>query len=151
GSPLQGWQLKGMDFQLSCAQVHHGFQNGRLEFFKVVKEKEQESRIVRFIDVDPRGNFVHAKEWEFFPNLGNLKAIDLTQLEISADLALQIAESNGGEEKRQSIENACDISLGLYPNSSSYKGWEVIYTRSDDRTSFFHIQIDPISGEIYLP
>jgi len=151
GKTLQGWQLKGMDFRLGCSKIQNGFQNGRVEFFKVVKEKEQESRFIRFIDIDPRGNFVHVKEWEFYPNLANLEAIDLEQLKISADHALEIAESSGGEVKRQSVGNACNISLGLYPNSAGYRGWEVIYTRRDDRTSFFHIQIDPITGEVHFP
>lgn len=148
---LQGWQLQGMDFQLGCSKIQNGFQNGRFYFFKVVKEKEQESRISRFIDIDPRGNFVHVKEWEYYPKLVNLKMIDMMELKISAEHALQIAESNGGAEKRQLVGNACNISLVLYPNSASYRGWGVIYSRSDDRTSFFHIQIDPITGEIYFP
>jgi len=151
GKTLQGWQLSSMDFSLGCSDIQNGFQNGRFTFFKVVKEKEQESRIVRPIDIDPRGNFVHTTEWEYYPNLVNLEIIDLAKLKISADLAHQIAESNGGEEKRELVENACNISVGLYPNSSSYKGWEVSYTRKDDRTSFFHIQIDPYTGEIHFP
>lgn len=151
GKSLQGWQLKGMDFGLGCIHVHNGFQNGRFEFFRMVKEKEQESRIIRFIDIDPRGNFVHVKEWEFYPNLVNLEAIGLAQLKISADLALQIAENNGGKEKRQAVGDACDISLGLFPNSADYGGWVVIYTRSDDHTSLLHIKIDPITGEIHFP
>lgn len=119
---LQGWQLQGMDFQLGCEQLHNGCQNGRFEFFKVLKEKEQESWMSRFIDIDPRSDFVHAIEERYYPKLADLKIIDMTKLKISAEYVLQIAESNGGKEKRQSVGNACDISLVLYPNSASYRG-----------------------------
>lgn len=148
---LQGWQLKSMSFSSRCDYVQHGFQNGRFEFFKVVKEKEQESRFIRFIDIDPRGNFVHVKEWEFYPSLLNLEAIDIAQLRISAEHAFQLSELNGGEQKRRTVGDACNISLGLYPNSANYKGWIVSYTRSDDSSVFFRIKIDPYTGEIYFP
>jgi hypothetical protein len=150
GKTLQGWQLNSMDFNLGCAHLHNGFQNGRFVFFKVINEKENESRISRFIDIDPRGNFIHVKEWEYYPKLVDWEIVDMGQLKISADQALQIAESNGGEENRQSVGNACNISLVLSPSPASDKGWVVIYARSDDRTSFFRIQIDPITGEIHL-
>lgn len=151
GKTLQDWQISSMDFRLGCSKIQNGFQNGRFTFFKVVQEKEQESRLVRPIDIDPRGNFVHTTEWKYYPKLVDWEIIDIAQLKISADFALQIAESNGGEEKRKLVGNACNISLGLYPNSSSYRGWEVSYTRKDDRTSFFHVQIDPYTGEIHFP
>lgn len=151
GKTLQGWNLNSMDFRLGCSKIQNGFQNGRFEFFKIVKEKEKESRVSRFIDLDPRGNFVHIKESEYYPTLGEWEVIDIEKLTVSADLALQIAESNGGSEKRLSVGNVCNISLGLFPDNASYKGWEVIYTRSDDRTEIFRIQIEPITGEIQVP
>jgi hypothetical protein len=151
GETLQDWQLNSMDFRLGCSKIRNGFQNGRFEFFKVIKDKENESRISRFIDIDPRGNFVHVKEWKYYPKLVDWEIIDMAHLKISADLALQIAENNGGEERRQSIGDACNISLVLSPSPASDKGWVVIYTRNDDGTSFFRIQIDPITGKIRSP
>src|SRR5690349_9041354 len=53
GKTLQGWQLSGTDFALACSQVQNGFQNGRFGFFTVVKDNDQESRLERFIDIDP--------------------------------------------------------------------------------------------------
>jgi len=151
GKTLQSWQLSSMDFSSRCSYIHNGFQNGRFEFFKVVKEKEQESRIIRFIDIDPRGNFIYVKEQKYYPNLVNLEAIDLIQLKISADRAFQIAESNGGEEKRQSVGNACNISLVLSPGPANKRGWKVSYTRSDNGIPLFRVEIDPITGEVYFP
>lgn len=145
--PLQGWQLSSMDFSTNCSYVSTGFQNGRFDFFKVEKKNERQARVIRFTDIDPRGNFVHVKESEFYPTSLHWEAIDLAQLKISADQALQIAEAKGGQEKRQSLKDACAISLILAPNSASYRGWAVFYTRSADSTSLFKIYIDPITGE----
>lgn len=149
GKSLQGWQLNSMDFSLGCSKIRNGFQNGRFEFFKVAKEKEQESRISRFIDIDPRSNFVHVIEEEYYPKLADWKIINIEQIKVSADLALQIAENNGGDKSRESVRNACNISLVLSPSPASNKGWVVSYTRNDDRTSFFKIQIDPYTGEVH--
>jgi hypothetical protein len=151
GKSLRGWQLSSMGFHLACSQVQNGFQSGRFGFFSVVKDDDQESRLERFIDIDPRSNFVHVSETKYSPKLIDLKSIDITQLKISADRAIQIAESNGGEEKRASVKNACNISLLLTLDRTDTWHWRVYYARSDDRTLFFDILIDPYTGEIRSP
>lgn len=140
-----------MDFRLACSQIQNGFQNGQLRFFSVVEDNDQESRLERFIDIDPRHNFVHVSETKYSPKLIDSKTIDIAQLKISADRALQIAESNGGEEKRASVKNACSISLLLTLDRRDRWQWRVYYSRHDDRTLFFDIQIDPHTGETYFP
>lgn len=147
--PIHDWHLKSMDFQTSCTLLDRGFQNGRFEFFMVRSDKNQESRFVRFVDVDPRGNFVNVMEWRIHPNLLSLNAIDLVQLKIPAETALQIAEASGGQQQRRAVANACNIFVGLFPNSASYRGWIVIYTRSQDNSALFRIYIDPGTGEPY--
>jgi hypothetical protein len=151
GKTLLGWQLSSMDFDLPCSQIQNGFQNGRFSFFSVVREDDQGLRLTRFIVIDPRDNFVHVSEEKYSPNLIDLKSIDMAQLKISADRALQIAESNGGEEKRASVNDACDISLQLILDQRNRWQWKVYYSRWDDRTSFFEILIDPFTGEIRSP
>ena len=148
GKTLQGWQLSSMDFALGCSKVQNGFQNGRFGFFSIVKDNDQETRLERFIDIDPSNNFVNVSETKYSPKLIDLKSIDMAQLNISADQALQIAESNGGEEKRASVKNACSISLALTLDRTNKWYWDVFYTRHDDRTLFFDILIDPYTGEI---
>ncbi|MBI4761323.1 MAG: PepSY domain-containing protein [Chloroflexota bacterium] len=151
GKTLQGWQLSGMGFSLGCSDVQNGFQNGRFGFFSVVADNDQESRLERSINIDPSNNFIHVSETKYSPNLIDLKIIDLTQIKISADQALQIAESNGGEEKRASVKNACGISLLLTLYRTGKLHWRVYYARSDDRTLFFDILIDPYTGEVRFP
>lgn len=151
GKSLDGWQLNEMDFRATCKKIDRGFQNGRFDFFNLINENGIESRLSRFIDIDTRGNFIYVKEWKYSPNLRNSAVIDLKELKVSAEQAFQIAESNGGKEKRQSVENACEITVGLSPGSANYRGWVVIYTRTDTGAFLFRIQIDPYTGEIHFP
>ena len=150
GKPLQDWQLNNMDFRSHCNKIDEGFQNGRFEFFTVVKENESESRLSRFVDIDTRGNFVHVNETKYDPNIENWAVVDLEKLKISAEQAFQIAEQNGGKEIRESVNNDCAVSLVLAPDNARYKGWAVIYTQ-DSGTPIFHIQVDPYTGEIRSP
>jgi hypothetical protein len=146
GKTLLGWQLGGVDFSLTCSQIQNGFQNGRFHFFSVIKVDDEDSRLERFIDIDPRHNFVNASESKYFPNLVDSKSIDMAGLKISAEQALQIAESNRGQETRQSVGNDCHIDLFLSPRSRNTKGWKVMYHQNDDK--LFEIQIDSYTGEI---
>jgi hypothetical protein len=145
GESFQGWELNSMDFELGCSQVSNGFKNGRFTFFKLVKETNQEVRMSSFIDVDPRGNFVFLKEEKYYPKLVDWEVIDIANLKVSAEEALQIAESNGGEESRQSVGNDCHISLILNPGRDGE--WIVFYTQTDELVSFFSVLIDPYTGK----
>jgi hypothetical protein len=151
GKSLQGWQLHDMDFRASCENIDEGFQNGRLDFLNVINENDVQVLNSRLIDIDTRGNFIYVKEWKYSPNSGNSIAIDLNGLKVSAEQAFQIAERNGGREKRQSVHNACEITIGLSPGSANYRGWLVTYTRVDTGDFLFRIQIDPVTGKIYYP
>ena len=146
GKSLQDWELSGFNFSLVCSQIQSGFQNGRFHYFRVVKDSDKESRLERFIDIDPRYNFVNASESKYFPNLMDLKSVDLARLKFSAEQALQIAESNGGQAIRQSIENDCNIALFLSPHFMKTTGWKVMYYQTGN--TLFEIHIDSYTGEI---
>ena len=145
---LKSWQLKSMDFHLGCEEVGIGFQDGNFIFFRIAKTDERKSRIVRIVNIDPRSKFVFITENEYYPILADWSAVDLGQNLLSAEEILQIAEGAGGQEKRLSVKDACDISLLLSPDSASYEGWWITYSRRDDRTTLFHLDIDPVTGEI---
>jgi hypothetical protein len=133
-----------MDFALGCSKCKD--LEWRFQFFSVIKDNDKNRAGAH--DIDPRSNFVHVSETEYSPKLIDLKSIDMAQLKISADQALQIAESNGGEEKRASVKNACSISLQLILDRTNRWQWKVYYHRHDDRTLFFNILIDPYTGEV---
>ncbi len=146
---LEGWQLNSMDFALGCEEVGIGFQDGNFRFFRIAKTDERELRIVRIVNIDPRSKFVFITENEYYPILADWSAVNLGQNLLSAEEILQIAEGAGGQEKRLSVKDACDISLLLSPDSASYEGWWVTYSRRDDDTTLFHVDIDPVTGKIH--
>jgi hypothetical protein len=151
GETLDRWQLNTMDFALGCDEFDTGLQHGNLKFFKIVKTGEREARIELIININPRGKYVFVTENKYYPKLVDWSSIDLEQSHIFASEFLQLAENAGGQEKRLSVDNACNISIWLSPDSASYRGWVVHYYRRDDRTTLFQITIDPITGEIHSP
>jgi hypothetical protein len=151
GEALADWQLNRMGFTLGCPNSGVGFQTGDFEFFKVTKKQEREARTTLFINIDPRSNFIYVSKSEYYPKLVDWTSIDLATVKVTANNALQRAENNGGRDNRLSVNNACEISLGLAPDAARYKGWRVSYIRNDNRDSLFLINIDPQTGEIHFP
>lgn len=146
---LDDWHLSSMSFSLNCDEVDVGLQAGRFQFFKIVKdENDQEVRIVRLIAIDPRYRFVSLWEREFSPRIIDWSSIDLNSMKFDNEQALQIAEDNGGQNQRLSLNNACSIAISLSPNSAQYRGWNIFYTRHDNRRIAFEVKVDPFTGEI---
>jgi hypothetical protein len=65
------------------------------------------------------------------------KTVDLAEIEVSADEALQIAEKTGGGDFRQSTENHCRIFVDFEPDYRD--AWKVDYW--DDNSSFFDLHL----------
>jgi hypothetical protein len=150
GETTDGWLLKSMYFALGCTKIDNGFQNASFQYFRNEKTQEQESRIVRFVRIDPRSKAVYVEERIYSPRLVDWDSVDLTQLQFSADDVLALAESNGGEEKRLAVDNVCDITLLISPDPGTYQGWEVRYSNSDV-VNLFDMRVDPITGELQSP
>lgn len=142
GESLKTWNLYRMSFSLSCDQIDIGLQYGQFAFFKVINLDGQETRVEHFIEIDPARNFAQAIETNYYPNLEDRKAIDLANIKIFASEALQIAENDGGYEKRMAVKNACGISVGMSRDTVVYDGWLVIYS-----PSVFTDKIDPVTGK----
>lgn len=146
---LDDWELSSMSFVLGCADVDFGLQDGRFSFFKIVKNEHNEEVLVsRSIDVDPRYKIVLLWEREFYPYVITRSSIDLADIKFNSAEALQIAEDNGGQNLRLSLNNECSIGLSLSPDSAEYRGWYVYYTRRDNRRLIFDLSIDPFTGDI---
>ena len=147
---VEGWSLKSMSFALNCTKIDYGFQNAHFRYFKNSRVQEREVRFERSIHIDPRSKSIYVLEFEYFPRLTDWDSVDLAQVRYSADDALRITEENAGQEQRLTVENECDISLLLSPDSPRYRGWDVRYTNRNDGTILL-IQIDPLAGEIHIP
>lgn len=147
---LEGWNLNSMSFSLGCDEVEAGFQEGRFEFFKVIKEgvNEWETRISRNITIDARYESISILEREHYPKILNWSIINLDKLKIDSAGALQIAEMNIGAEKRISTQNSCFIRISLVPDAVSFEGWHVSYSLAGEPNYLFSVEINPLTGEI---
>ena len=66
-------------------------------------------------------------------------------IEFNAAQVLQIADDKGGRNLRLDLNNECDISLNLAPDSVRYRGWNVVYRGGGVA---FEINIDPVTGDL---
>jgi hypothetical protein len=142
---LEEWDLDGMSFGMDCKDADYGPQYASFKFYKVVQIRERESRIVHDIHIFPAANSVWWTEVEYYPKLANWDSLDQTQIKVSVNDALQIAETNGGSEARLAVNNECKFvaSIPIW----EYEGWNLTYT-SDAK--LFDINIDPRTGEYQI-
>lgn len=149
GESLENWDLHGVDFGIDCAYLEHGPQDAWFSYFKTVKLREQETRLVSDIIIEPRRKTVAGGRVEYYPQRKRWQTIDFAHLKISAEDALQIAETHGGYETRTAVANECYISIGLYSDSFEYGGWQVDYIpNSGSEVSLGLYKIDPETGEL---
>jgi hypothetical protein len=140
--PLSEMNLFLMHFSLNCDETQNGFQYAQFRLFKIIETNRGEVRIRHGIEIDPTNNHVAVWETEYYPVLANWRSIDLSEVKISADQALQIAEKNGGQEKRMAVNNECHISVAISRDTIVYDGWMVNYS-----PSIFFDKIDPVTGK----
>jgi len=146
GSSLDGWKLNSMDFGLLCDKKTHGLQYAHFVFYDTQDTEDGGTRIVHNIVIDPERSSVNVWALRYSPVVINWKTIDLTTAAITADDALQIAESNGGTETRNKVGDDCYISVSFFFDSASYDGWTVSYYQNPG--TLLEINIDPITGDI---
>jgi len=142
--PLDSLHLNALLFRLDCEDTSFGPQFMALDLFRVSQSREMDSRVERHLYIEPWLNQVEWSEVEYYPAQFNQLALDLTLVRVSAEEALAIAESNGGQEARLGAENECEISGSIAPSVRD-GDWRVSYL-SERRTTLFEINIDEQSG-----
>lgn len=143
--PLDDWKLDGMSFGMDCKDIDYGPQYASFRFYNVVQFRDKESRVVHDINIVPQESIVWWTEVEYYPKLANWGSLNLTQVKISVNDALQIAEKNGGNQARLAVNNQCKFvaSIPIW----GYEGWNITYT---GETRLFDINIDPLTGEYQI-
>jgi hypothetical protein len=153
GDTVDEWQLNLMSLSLDCPEIGLGFDHVDFHFFKNTQENGRETRIERIVNIDPQNKDVFITENEYYPKLFNWSSIDWRTNIISAEEALQKAESAGGKEKRLSVKNACYVWLSLKQGIGWWNKkwwWGVHYSRMDNEgrwVELFSIDINPYTGE----
>lgn len=140
---LDDWKLKDMSFHGSCREIDLVFQSAIFGFFKSIPDQDGNSRVTIRLFVSPDENNVSIYESIYTPELNEWKYIDPSQVKIDAHVAFLIAEKNGGNDFRASVNNHCTV-LALYDAEGKYEGWSVAFSAENQ---LFKINIDPSTGE----
>ncbi len=141
---LEGWKLTAINFAWDCEHIDKGPQEAHYRYFKVEKLRLKKTRFESSLGILPNWDTVGATMCEYYPVEVRWSEIDLTQLGISAEEALGIAERNGGAETRAAVGNSCQISVLLNP-ALNYDGWHVRYSYLGTIDEYY---IDPVTGEV---
>jgi len=138
---VNDWSLHDMSFFGECGD-HIGFDVVKISYAKLTGLQEYS---VHMIGIYPRAG---EGEWG-----GNVKFsrslfdkwyyIDLEKLKVALEDALQIAEDNGGEQARLSVNNLCTVDLSLSPYP--YPQWNISYSLVPTR--IFEININAYTAE----
>lgn len=144
GEPIENWNLSEILFRMGCEDANNGPQFAQFQLFRIGHVDEQETRIVRSLFIEPMKQSVSWHEYETAPAVGQWPTIDLGQFGISANDALQIAESNDGSKERSTVNNECSIYITA--PDSMYDGWRIDYSQTN-LPPLFEIHIDPMTGE----
>lgn len=101
--------------------------------------------MTRIIQILPDANEVYFAEAKFYPELEQWKALNLAQIKISAEDAVQIAEDAGGVAFRAEVGNECSIHTSIEAGEQ-YSNWRINYSSIDNRTRF-EVTIDELTGK----
>lgn len=143
--PLGALNLYYATFTMNCGDINKGtFSEVDFVFYKVIQTEEGATRVQYHIILIPSENFMKTNKAEFIPNIKIIEPIDLSRYQITAEKALQIAEENGGTQKRSEVNDSCMV-FGMVDGPT---GWTVTYqTRSEYRwMPIYKITIDPQTG-----
>lgn len=150
GQSLDGWKLERMSFGTGCENISVGWQVGDFVFFKTEHLSDMDSRLVHFIGIDSLGNVVdYSSRQELYQSFGEYPSLDLTKIKISAEQALQIAESAGGSKFRINNQDNCRVAINI-ESAGKYKGWYIAYFPTDDNKRSFHIIVNEITGRYII-
>lgn len=131
---------------MKCSDISKGtFSEAEFLSSKIIQTGGKEARVEYDIRIMPLHNMVQTSRVEFSPNINKREPIDLAQYRITAEIAMQIAEKNGGTETRLKNKNACQIDA-LAPGPDG-KGWRIMYLNINNLIdSIFEIFINPQTG-----
>ena len=143
--PIEGWSLEKMLYKLDCSDVSSGPQLAHFKYFQIVHNREEESRFMHDIWIQPNENTIIWRDVEKYPNAWDKRSIALEKLKISAEDALRVAEKNGGSGARIDVENDCIVYLSLVAGANRNR-WHVSYSGESD-SDLPDIYIDPVTGK----
>lgn len=144
---LETWQVIDMDLIGSCDDNAQGFHTFTITYYKSLGLTNWERHYAtRLIEINSWQGLVRWGKDAVFstPLVLGWDGTDLNQFKITADDALQIAETNGGSDVRLKVDNACRFVLRVNQLSPlpHRVNWLVDYDRAD-----FYMHINPYTGK----
>lgn len=147
GVSVEDQNLRNMSFGMDCEDVERGIFNfADFDFYQIIQAEGEETRIEYTIVIRPSESLIYTSKREFRPNTQIMKPVDVGLYSVTAEAALEIAEKNGGSEKRLEVGNACNLDV-LAPGPD-YKGWRILYGDASNSIKFLlEIAVDPQTGK----
>jgi len=147
---LESWQVIDMDLIGSCDDNAQGFHTFTITYYKSLGITNWERHYTtRLIEINSWQGLVRWGKDAVFsaPLLLGWEGVSLNQFKITADDALQIAETNGGSDVRLKVDNACRFVLRVNQLSPlpHRVNWLVDYDRAD-----FDMHINPYNGKFEI-
>ena len=135
-----------MHFSQDCQDDPTGFREADFYYFRTAFHNNGKIRYTtqNFFIAPEYGEVIWAGGANFPHPFIGWKNIRLSQIQITAENALAIAEENGGKETRQLVDNECRIHVRLAGDGA----WQIVIYQNDTGSSLFRIVIDPETGDI---
>jgi hypothetical protein len=137
--PLNTWQFHSASFSMDCEDFQYGFQGAS---FDIVKYTPPNTRIERSIWIYPFEDHVAWLETAY-ENEYSYEVFELSQINISPEEVMKIAEDQGGKKFRVSENNNCRIVIDIIAGIRD-GNWQVTYTSDNNQ---YVIDINKETGE----
>lgn len=123
--PMNNWNLYRMNFVTTCKDDPKGFGHLDLFFYQDAIVNRIKKYSVRTIRLYPDYGYVAwGGDTYWHRPLLKWKTINLSNMKVPAEKALNIMEAKGGKDFRMSVKNACEISVNLNPELYNRYAWQ---------------------------
>lgn len=143
------WKMSGISFEYDCQSIENGPWDAMVQYHKFVRTRSRLyfSGLSSVITIDSKYGYFITDTKEFYPTskIFGIGGFVYSDLEVTPEEALQIAEEQGGEDFRESVNNMCTIDVDYLPSTYSKNNWRIIYKNGDERLNFL---INPKNGEV---
>ncbi len=145
--PVNDFRLHNIIFRVPCMNASTGAQWMSFDFFKVMEIDNQKRYLSTNVTVDIDTGRVTWSDEEWADVYGRDKSLDRNTIKITAEEALKVAESVGGTNFRQTVDNKCGIGGYMLAEHDPHN-WEVAYYIQGGRIDGeFSVQVNKESGE----
>ena len=142
---MDKWHLREISYIFDCHNFQSGPYSASYSLYKYQWDAHKLEKVKHYISISLLDNSISWIEAAYDPGVEFEKPLNLSLVKISAESAIQIADSNLGDKIRGVVNNECFISLDLFPHGP-YKGWWVRYLGYSYTDRLLEVDINTHSG-----